>query len=158
MIDDSALVWRMSGLSRNGTAELVSRDQILRRGRGQGKKYFPVQLTTSRIGSQTRSIHTLLEVLTIHHTVRICVNNFCVRVYFFNQYLNEIRGVFPRTPSFQHTPITITITTNTTKYYIAWRLKQCYWYWVLGPSWSCPELQPSVVQAAQASTWNRFFL
>ena len=38
MIDDSALVWRMSGLSQDGTAEPVSRDQILRRERGQGKK------------------------------------------------------------------------------------------------------------------------
>ena len=27
---------------------------------------FPVQLTTSRIGNLTRSVHTLLKVLTIH--------------------------------------------------------------------------------------------
>ena len=33
----------MSGLTRGGTAELVSLDQILRRERGQGKKnIFPV--------------------------------------------------------------------------------------------------------------------
>ena len=31
---DSALVWRMSRLTRDGTAELISRDQILRRERG----------------------------------------------------------------------------------------------------------------------------
>ena len=47
---DSAWAWRMSGLTRDGTAEPVSRDQILRRERGQGKiHFFPVQLTTSRI-------------------------------------------------------------------------------------------------------------
>ena len=37
------------GLTRDGTAEPVSRDQILRREWAQGKKRFPVQLTTSRI-------------------------------------------------------------------------------------------------------------
>ena len=50
----------MSRLTRDGTAEPVSRDQILRHVRGQGNIHFPVQLTTSRIGSLTRLIHTLL--------------------------------------------------------------------------------------------------
>ena len=31
----------MSRLTRDGTAEPVSRDQIIRRERGQGKKHFP---------------------------------------------------------------------------------------------------------------------
>ena len=31
----------MSGLMRDGTAELVSRDQILRRERGQEKNHLP---------------------------------------------------------------------------------------------------------------------
>ena len=40
----------MSRLTRDGTAEPVSRDQILRRERGQGNIHFlSVQLTTSRI-------------------------------------------------------------------------------------------------------------
>ena len=59
-------------VSRDGTAEPVSRDQILRHARGQGNIIFPVQLTTSRIGNLTRLIHTLLYVMTIHtyiHTV-----------------------------------------------------------------------------------------
>ena len=52
---------------RDGTAEPVSRDQILRHVRGQGNIYFPVlQLITSRIGNLTRLIHTLLYVMTIH--------------------------------------------------------------------------------------------
>ena len=33
--------WRMSALAWDGTAETVSRDQILGRERGQGKQYFP---------------------------------------------------------------------------------------------------------------------
>ena len=56
----------MSRLTRDGTAEPVSRDQILRHARGQGNTNFPVQLTTSRIGNLTRLIHTLLYVMTIH--------------------------------------------------------------------------------------------
>ena len=56
----------MSRLTRDGTAEPVSRDQILRHARGQGNTIFPVQLTTSRIGNLTRLIYTLLYVMTIH--------------------------------------------------------------------------------------------
>ena len=55
----------MSRLTRDGTAEPVSRDQILRHARRQGNIIFPVQLTTSRIGNLTRLIHTLLYVVTI---------------------------------------------------------------------------------------------
>ena len=49
----------VSRLTRDGTAEPVSRDQIFRHARGQGNIIFPVQLTTSRIGNLTRLIHTL---------------------------------------------------------------------------------------------------
>ena len=43
------------GVARDGTTEPVSRGQILRRERRQGKQkhFFPVQLSTSRIGSHT---------------------------------------------------------------------------------------------------------
>ena len=47
----------MSRLTRDGTAEPISRDQILRHARGQGNMNFPVQLTTSKIGDLTRLIH-----------------------------------------------------------------------------------------------------
>ena len=60
------LSMEMSRLTRDGTAEPVSRDQILRHARGRGNIIFPVQLTTSRIGNLTRLIHTLLYVMTIH--------------------------------------------------------------------------------------------
>ena len=56
----------MSRLTRDGTAEPVSREQTLRHAWGQGNIHFPVQLTTSRIGNLTRLIHTLLYVMTIH--------------------------------------------------------------------------------------------
>ena len=49
----------MGRLTRDGTAEPVSRDQILRRERGQGNIIFPVQLITSTIGNLTRLILTL---------------------------------------------------------------------------------------------------
>ena len=56
----------MSRLTRDGTAEPGSRDQILKRERGQWKKNIsPLQLTTSRIGNLTQLMHTLLNV-TIH--------------------------------------------------------------------------------------------
>ena len=60
----------MSRLARGGTAKPVSRDQILRRERGQKKIIvFPIQLTTGRIGNHERLIHALRKVLTIHtHT------------------------------------------------------------------------------------------
>ena len=64
--------------TRDGAAEPVSRDQILRHARRQGNIIFPVQLTTSRIGNITRLIHTLLYVMTIH-IISQCVNRFlCV--------------------------------------------------------------------------------
>ena len=56
----------MSRLKRDGTAERVSRDQILRHERGQGNIHFPVQLTTSTTGNLTRLINNLAICVTIH--------------------------------------------------------------------------------------------
>ena len=59
----------MSRPTRDGTAESVSRDQILRQHNGDREiLIFPVQLTTSRIGNLTRLILTLVTVyvMTIH--------------------------------------------------------------------------------------------
>ena len=80
----------MSRLTRDGTAEPVSRDQILRHARGQGILILPVQLTTSRIGILTRLIHTLLFVMTIHTTyiqpahlhTQIRLNRWCLHTGF----------------------------------------------------------------------------
>ena len=56
----------MSRLTRDGTAEPVSRDQIIRRERGQGNIKIPVQVTTSRIGNLTWLLLLLLYVMAIH--------------------------------------------------------------------------------------------
>ena len=62
----------MGRLTRDGTAEAVLRDQILRRERGQGNINFPVQLATSRIGNLARLIHVLLLYydLSVLHVYR----------------------------------------------------------------------------------------
>ena len=68
----------MSRLTRDGTAEPVSRYQILSREQGQGKKNtFPVQLTTSRIGNLNRLILTfaIQYVVTIHTYIHKYVHN-----------------------------------------------------------------------------------
>ena len=56
----------MSRLTRDWTAEPVSRDQISRHERGQGNINFLVQLTTTRSGNLTRLTHTLAIFVIIH--------------------------------------------------------------------------------------------
>ena len=56
----------MSRLTRDGTAEPVSRDQFSGANADREIFIFPVQLTTSRIGNHTRLIHTLAICVTIH--------------------------------------------------------------------------------------------
>ena len=72
----------MSRLTRDGTVEPVSRDQILRRERGHGKHIFPVQLTTSRIGNITRLILTL-AICDDHAAIQVhcCTKGFKVLEY-----------------------------------------------------------------------------
>ena len=52
-------------LTRDGTAESVPRDQILRHARGQGNIHFLCSADHSRIGNLTRLIHTKIYVMTI---------------------------------------------------------------------------------------------
>ena len=72
----------MSRLTRDGTTEPLSRDQILRHARGQGNINFPVQLTTSRIGNLIRLIHTLLYVMTIHTYIHTYIHTCMCMCYF----------------------------------------------------------------------------
>ena len=81
-----SLSMEMSRLTRDGTAEPVSRDQILRHARGQENIIFPVQLTTSRIGNLTRLIHTLLYVMTIHTYIHTYIDQ-CKILIFKNIHL-----------------------------------------------------------------------
>ena len=60
----------MSRLTRDGTAEPVSRDQFLLGATADREMFiFSVQLTTSRIGNLTRLIHTLSLSYMTKHTV-----------------------------------------------------------------------------------------
>ena len=56
-----SLSMEMRRLTRDGTFEPFSRDQIIRREQGRDRKIliFLVQLTTRRNGNLTRSMHTL---------------------------------------------------------------------------------------------------
>ena len=61
------LTWmsRTSALTRDETANPFCETKFSRGNEGRKKKrIFPVQPTTSRVGSHTRLIHTLLEVLS----------------------------------------------------------------------------------------------
>ena len=72
----------MSRLTRDGTAEPISRDQILRHAGDRGIFIFPVQVTTSRIGDLNRLIHTLLlYVMTIHTYIHTGTNIHSINLY-----------------------------------------------------------------------------
>ena len=66
----------MGGLTLDGTAEPVSRDQILRPERGKGKNILSVQLTTSRIGNHhtDRLMPNLVYVMTLHTYIHTYIN------------------------------------------------------------------------------------
>ena len=77
----------------DGTAELVSRDHILRRERGQGNINFPCSSDhVQEDGNLTRLIHTLAICVTIHtyiHAVTISVctgtgNVYCLYLAYSN--------------------------------------------------------------------------
>ena len=67
----------MSSLTRDGTAEPVSRDRFSGANGDKETFIFLVQLTKSRIGNLSRSIHTLLCVMTIS----IPGDKFCVPMW-----------------------------------------------------------------------------
>ena len=70
----------MSRLTRDGTAEPLSRDQIFRRDQGQGKiRSLPVQPTTSRIGNHNRLIHTL-AICDYHIYIRTYIHTYIQHV------------------------------------------------------------------------------
>ena len=97
----------MSRLTWDGTAEPVSRYQILRHARGQRNVIFPVQLTTSRIGNLTRLIHTLLYVMTIHtyKEVRRSTGHIMVTTRYSDQQGSKSRQKVMRLYEQWHRPI-----------------------------------------------------
>ena len=64
-------VWRMSGLTRDGTTKSVSRDQILRRQWGRGKIIFPVQLTTARPGNNKYRLVRLMPTIVMNRSAEL---------------------------------------------------------------------------------------
>ena len=94
----------MSRPTRDGAAEPVSRDQILRREWGQRNIHFHVQLTTSRIMATlliTRLIDiflllTVYDVMTIHSTstlstTAVVLYQYCVATCI--QYTRNVRAL-----------------------------------------------------------------
>jgi len=72
---DSAWVWRVSGLTRDGTTEPNSQDQTLWRKTRQGGFIFPVQLNKRRIRSHTRLMPSLLKVMTTQPHLKLFQGN-----------------------------------------------------------------------------------
>ena len=66
----------VSRLTRDGTAEPVTRDQILGVNADREIFTFPVQLTTSRIGNLTRL--TLTLAISYAHTAAAVVTHICI--------------------------------------------------------------------------------
>ena len=59
----------MSRLTRDGTAELVSRDQFLRHERGQGNIHFPCSVDHDR-DWQPYSVNTYSAIVSDYHKKR----------------------------------------------------------------------------------------
>ena len=87
----------MIRLTWDGTAEPVSRNQVLRRVRGQGNIIFRVQLTTSRFGNLTRLSHTLLNVMTIRAHIHTVVS-FCFLRFVLKKKMNPPGRLYEHPP------------------------------------------------------------
>ena len=81
----------MGRLTRDGTAEPNSRDQIHRRERDREKNIFPVQLTTSRIGNLTRLILAL--AICDDHTYIPANNIICSSFLIYNDIIYVKCGI-----------------------------------------------------------------
>ena len=103
----------MSRLTRDGTAEPVSRDQTLRRGRGQGNFHFPCSVDHEQDKQPSYPVdpcscymcdHTYINEHVVKIEVQLCFFSISVWIYIDNrsrldenvkQYLGEIEnGVF----------------------------------------------------------------
>ena len=69
MVGNITWEWRVKGLTRDGMAEHVSRDQFLRRVQGQPEEIiFPCSLTISRIGNPIYRVDARQPGERDHHT------------------------------------------------------------------------------------------
>ena len=62
----------MSGLAQDGTAEPISRGQILRRELGEGKNRFSAQLTLATIPGNS----ILYSAESVHRTYMLYIRNY----------------------------------------------------------------------------------
>ncbi|CAM9323914.1 unnamed protein product, partial [Ascophyllum nodosum] len=83
-VPDSAWVWRMSRLTRDGTAEPARETKFSGANGHREMLIFAVQLTTSRIDNLAWLIHTLLHVMTMHtYILHLCmVSNHSLSKFF----------------------------------------------------------------------------
>ena len=100
----------MSRLTRDGTAESVSRDQILRHERGQGNIHFPCSADHVQDWQpypvDPYSIHTLAICVTIHtYTVSQFLENGCETVAITREILSIQQKSCYRTVRYGHPPL-----------------------------------------------------
>ena len=76
----------MIRLTRDGTAEPVSPPNCQALTRRRKYSFFPVELTTCRIGNLTRLIHTLAICVAIHIIVHSCTAVVKILIPHKNQY------------------------------------------------------------------------
>ena len=97
-----SLSMEMSRLTRDGTAEPVSRDQILRSERKQGNIHFPCSADYERTGLATllgRSIYTLAICVTMHVVVVFVFFPFILDIKFMGRTSRGHTGFFIDLPS-----------------------------------------------------------
>ena len=73
----------MSRLTRDGTAESVSRDQILRRERGQGNSHFPgiLHVALHLTGTHAPFVNTTLPQLIRIVCMYVCIMHIPIKIY-----------------------------------------------------------------------------
>ena len=91
----------MSKLTRDGTAEPVSQDQILRRKRGQRIIHFPCSAADHEQDSQpcpvVRAIHTNIVLHT--HTAVLVVTHRYIYIYIYAYYTTVNRAQMYMSPN-----------------------------------------------------------
>ena len=100
-------MWRISGLTRDGTSEPVSRDQILRRERGPGNIHFLCSADDHEQDWQPYPVDPYSAICDDHIIGMLCVNSIITTssvmyvdmyVYCINLYQSSFFIMTPITP------------------------------------------------------------
>ena len=89
---DSAWSMEMSKLTRDGTAELVSRDQILRRERGQRIIHFPWSAADHEQYWQPCPVVRVIHTNIVLHTHTAVVTHIYIYIYAVEMVPNQVMG------------------------------------------------------------------